>query len=225
MSKSPGTGGGSRGREARGRQYGNTRGKERQRRRADNRLLDPRYQAAMDETHRQQEELDRLIEEQKKNPAVGAVEGALIDAQIKERQQKLEAAQAAEEFARECSEVEESVTVPEKLVPDTVIAPAPLNLKYEYVEINGKSKSITSLPYTAAPLRKIDKKKLPKSGDGNFQFSTTTARLMLKQGYNIKYVLEFTGVGYEDVSDLDIDEEGYGLREEAHEEDFSSGDN
>jgi hypothetical protein len=41
-------------------------------------------------------------------------------------------------------------------------------------------------------------------------FAVTQARQMLKAGYNVRHVIERTKVGWEELSDLPIDEDGYG---------------
>ena len=183
----------ARGREFRGGQYGNTRGKERQKRRRTNRENDPRYQSAMEATRKAQADLDQLIEEQKANPALGTTQGAMYDAFYRQAQENLEAAQAAE--AR--LEIEDSIADGAEAAFEAGKA---LGEK-----INGKFK-------------RFSVKQLPQVGDGNFPFAPTMAKQMLKQGYHIEYVLEFTGVGYEDVRDELIDQDGWGIRPEDNED-------
>jgi hypothetical protein len=172
--------------------YGSTRGKERQRRRADNRAKDPRYQAAMEEVRKAQEELDALVEDQKLNPAKGAVAGAMYATKLKNAQHKVLEAETKEDLVSGIKSAQSA----------------------------GKETSLTTLNGRVVDLSKsksFSTKHLPQSGDGNFPFAPTMARKMLAQGYHIKYVLEFTGVGYEDVRDIEIDNEGWGIVPEEEE--------
>lgn len=67
------------------------------------------------------------------------------------------------------------------------------------------------------PKRTIKRKhwteRLPQQGNEKWQYGYTTARQMLKSGYNVRYVIKFTGVGFEDLKDIEIDENGYGIIE------------
>jgi hypothetical protein len=206
MAKSAGTGGGSRGRERRGSQYGNTRGKERQRRRADLRELDPRYRTAMEETRAAQAALDAIIEEQKQSPALGATAGALIDARMKEAEKVLrdrQTVQAAEEKRVEAEE-KAAVAAPK---------PAPRKLFRDPEPIMSES----GLPMYQ-PLWRFEKlfdpAKLPQEGDGEFDFAVTFAIKRLKQGYHITAVLKECGVGVKDIPEGLFDELGWGIRPE-----------
>jgi hypothetical protein len=67
-------------------------------------------------------------------------------------------------------------------------------------------------------VHQIDTKELPQSGDGKWRFSYQTARIMLNEGYNIKRVIEYTGIGYEDLADIPIDSEGYVINSSGDEE-------
>jgi len=67
--------------------------------------------------------------------------------------------------------------------------------------------------------KKIDRRKLKKESDPKFQFGILTARMMMKAGYNIQYVMEFTGAGMEDLKDFPIDDEGYAIVPDEDEED------
>lgn len=58
---------------------------------------------------------------------------------------------------------------------------------------------------------------VPLEGEEKWEFAYTTARRMLKAGYNIKYVIEFTGVGYNELADIELDEDGYGIKPEEEE--------
>lgn len=59
---------------------------------------------------------------------------------------------------------------------------------------------------------------LPLEGEGKWEFAYTTARRMLGAGYNVKYVIEFTGIGYSELADHELDEDGYGIKPEPEEE-------
>lgn len=52
------------------------------------------------------------------------------------------------------------------------------------------------------------------AGDGKWPMAYTTARMMLKQGYNIKHVTKFTGIKADELRDIPVDDEGYGIRKE-----------
>lgn len=158
--------------------YGSTRGKERQRRRADNRSRDPRYQAAQAATQQAQDELEALISHQKEFPNWGATEGAFIDAQIKQKEEALAARQAEQKIIEDEPEIEDKVSQP-------------------VVEVNRP--------------RKFSVKRLPQDGEGKFPFASVMARQMLRSGYNITYVIEFTGIGYLELDDIEIDSEGFGV--------------
>lgn len=180
----------ARGKEFRGGQYGNTRGKERQKRRRLNREQDPRYVAAMERTREAQAELEALIRRQESEPAEGAVAGAMYAAEYNKTHDAVMIAQAElEELNVEWDPETESVVAAEPVV------------------------KITDKP------KKFSTKKLRQTGEDKFQFAGLTARLMLTAGYHIEYVLEFTGLGYEDVRHLEIDSEGWGVRPSDDDED------
>jgi len=183
---------------------------------AEKRERDPRRVAAMEETQRHQAALDALMKEQQESPALGATAGALIQARIDKQQENLERAQA------EQARIEAESEAPEEAAP---ITEAPEQAEQdqedeepreksgsdlEPVTLNGKELSESGLPYLMPPVKKLRVRDLPKGGEGNFQFAMMTARMMLRKGYHVKYVLEFTGLGYEDVRDIPLDAEGYG---------------
>jgi len=51
-------------------------------------------------------------------------------------------------------------------------------------------------------------------GEGKWQFAFSTARLMLQQGYHIKYICEMTGIGYAELEDWPLDADGYAIPKE-----------
>jgi len=166
--------------------YGSTRGKERQRRRADNRARDPRYQEAMDQVRKEQEALDKLIEEQKQVPAVGAAAGAMYAARMKKAEEDLAVAKAAEE----------AIAAEEAVAEEAVV-------EYEDFEVDG-------IEIVAPVYPKYSTKGLPRESNDKFQFASTTAQMMLKAGYHIAYVIEFTGVGMDELERFPLDDWGYG---------------
>ena len=55
---------------------------------------------------------------------------------------------------------------------------------------------------------------IPMEGEDKFRFASLTAGLMLKAGYNIRWVSEYTGLGYDDIKHFaELDEDGYGIVE------------
>lgn len=173
-------------------QYGNTRGKPNiQVRRRKNREADPRWQAAQAETAKHQRELDELIEMQKQQPAVGPVEGAAYARAQAEREEALAASQAAQRLLDEAHD--EADTVAEETEPVQVAAP--------------KKKRFST-------------KRLRQEGEAKYPLAFTNAVMMLKAGYHIEYVIEFTGIGYLELDHIEIDSEGYGVvhKEEDHED-------
>lgn len=178
-----------RGKEFRGGQYGNTRGKERQRRKRDSRAQQKRNADAAEETARHQAELDELIEQQRLNPVMGAAEGARIKAEIERRHKD-----NMERIEREAEQAEAQEAMAEDLSDGVVKETLPLR-------------------------KKIDRRKLRKESEPKFQFATTTARMMMKAGYNIQYVMEFTGVGYDELKEFPIDDEGYAIVPDEEDED------
>lgn len=173
-------------------QYGNTRGKERQLRRRNNRAQTFRNQQATEEVKRHQQDLDDLMAQQAANPVMGQAEGARIMAEIKarHRQNMAEIDLKADQMESEDERVEE-------LTNGVVAETQPL------------------LPKKL----KIERRKLKKESEPKFQFAETTARMMMKAGYNIQYVIEFTGVGYDDLKEFPIDDEGYAIVPLDYEED------
>lgn len=164
----------------RGTANGSTRGKERQKRRAEVRSRDPRVMAAMAEVEAERAKLDALMAEQAAKPAEGVVEGALYAARRKEQERALAKAE------READKIE----VPEdEIIEDVEPEEGPVIVK-----------------------SKIDLRTLKQRGEDKFRFADMTARIMLKDGYNIRYVIEFTGLGYQDIKGYaELDEEGYGV--------------
>lgn len=147
---------------------------------------DPRLRAAFEETDAARDALDALIEEQKTAPALGPTEGAAYALARREAEKRL-----AEKEARERAE-ESRLAMEEALREDEEAKRVPTQ-----VGANGK----------------FSRRALPQKGDGNFRFALTTAQIMLKEGYNARYVCEFTGVGWEDLNHLEIDPDGYGIFE------------
>lgn len=169
-------------------QHGNTRGKERQRRRADNRDRDPRYLAAMEETRAAQAALDAQIEREAANPVIGHAEGALLQKQLEEARDREEAVLheiASEEAVEEQAGSEQSVFVPDG---------------YEVVLV----KKYVPFDIDSVPAK---------------QESTLwvlgSARQMLIRGHSLAHVVETTGWGKDWFDDIPVDEEGYGLGQEA----------
>lgn len=150
----------------------------------ENRERDERVQAALEETRRQQSELDALIERQKSQPALGVVAGAMHAEERRKAEAALAAAQAAEEQARAEAEVESEVEEP------------------------GIEIEITDSGITISP--KFSTRKLKQKGEGDFPFAIMTARFMFKAGYHAEHVIATTGVGWEEISDISHDPDGYG---------------
>lgn len=164
-------------------------GKDKSVKKAETRARDQRWQDAMNETRKRQEELDALIAEQAEKPAVGVTAGALYREKLAKVQADLAAAQAME--AKVESEVESEAVVEIKPV-------------------------------------KFSVRRLRKTGEPNFEYAGMTARMMVRAGYHVEHAMEFTGVGYEDLEDLVLDEDGFGMTkeriaaEEAEDENSSS---
>jgi len=89
---------------------------------------------------------------------------------------------------------------------------AELNKAQEAVDQAAAEQAKVVMPAkkTAASRRKHWTESLRQDGEGNFPFALTMARKMLKQGYNIRYVIDFTGVGYLELKECPIDEDGFG---------------
>lgn len=161
--------------------------KDKSRRIQDKRSQDKRRVSSMEFTRQAQDELEALIQHQLEHPAIGETEGAKYQRDLAERQKIYDAAKA-----RENEEKQQTVL---KAVPDLPEFEPVVEVEAErvYVKI----------------VNKIDTTELPVLGDGNWRFSYQTARIMLKDGYNIKHVIKYTGIGYEDLADIQLDEEGY----------------
>ena len=86
--------------ERRGGQYGNTRGKERQARRTRRRMETPRITSRLSQAQQEQAELDRLIEQQRRNPAQGKTEGAEYAERRREAEEREQRRQREREEAR-----------------------------------------------------------------------------------------------------------------------------
>lgn len=215
----------ARGKEFRGGQYGNTRGKERQVRKRNNRAQDPRNQAAAEATQQAREELEELIRKQQEQPAMGETEGARYARERAEAEAALAAAEQdereieAEEFTEETG-----ITVIPKR-PCHKVARREEHDEHEWDRGGLKIKTwcegfTIKAPEFAEPInvKELVAPEIPDTGDGYWQFAYTTARMMLKQGYNIRYVCEYTGVGKLDLDDIPIDSDGYGIVEKKEEE-------
>ena len=205
-------------------QYGNNRGKERQRRRIDNRERDPRYQAAMEETRAAQAALDEQIAREAANPVLGHTEGALLQKRLEEARER-EAALEAEQPLCEglapfnCGNPscpahgEQSLTTVGKPVVALEGMPMePVSLptwRTEAVDVPDGYEVV--LRPVRAPFN-IDS--VPAK-----QTSTTwvlgSARQMLIKGYSLAHVVETTGWGKDWFNDIPIDQDGYGLGTEA----------
>jgi hypothetical protein len=162
-------------------------------RKARQKAQDPRYLESMEATRKAREALDELIAAQADNPAIGETPGAIY--QRRQRELALERAQALEdEYARAELASEEPVRL--SIVKK---APEPKIVEVECDRVYVKQ------------THKIDTKALPQDGEGNWRFSYQTALIMVKEGYNIAHVIKYTGVGYEDLKHLPLDDEGYYL--------------
>lgn len=202
-------------------QYGNTRGKERQRRRTVNRSKDPRFTRAMEAVHDHQEKLNRLIQEQKDNPAMGETEGAKYVAQIREQEEALKLAQKEEAAAAKAKVEREAKVKAEKAKTNRATCPK-CGRKNTLLKKHGGFRAHLPRPgageWCYGPgderngLKGFSVDSLPKTGEGNFPFAGLTARIMMKAGYHVKHVVEVTGVGWEDISHIEIDKEGFGIR-------------
>jgi hypothetical protein len=168
---------------------------------------DPRYQEAMNATQRARASLDELIAEQASSPALGETPGAIY--QRRQRELALERAQVIEdEYAQASLVAEQDAKDHEEIRSDLVLV-KPRQPKVVEVECDR---------VYVKHVHEIDTKELPRSGDGNWAFSYQTARIMLKEGYNIKKVIEYTGIGLDDLSDIPIDSEGYVVVDEEEDE-------
>lgn len=167
---------------------------------------DERWQRAKEETDKARQELEELIEQQRREPAVGEVAGAMYAAQEKEAKEKLDAAQAAQKA--ETERIKEEVKALEKIVAKPV--------RKQFLDPE-PTKSETGLPMYA-PLWKFEKNfdpaKLPQQGDGNQDFAVTFAIKKLKMGYHVSVVLEEFGIGVTDLPEGLFDELGWGIRPE-----------
>jgi hypothetical protein len=163
---------------------------------------DPRIVAARAETARAQAELDRIIADQQANPVMGRTDGAVWAKEEAER--KLREAWI-EEVAVEKSVPEELAFSPE---PDDDLEFPDETPKLKVVK-EPKLVEVECERVYVKQTHVIDTRELPQSGDGNWRFSYQTARIMLKDGYNIAHVIKYTGIGYEDLNDIPLDEEGY----------------
>lgn len=183
--------GGSRGREARGTQYGNTRGKERQRRRREVREQDKERQRRMAEVHKERMDLERRIEEEARNPVLGKTLGAELQAKYQAATDE-EARLQAEEAATEVVSSQESQR---SFV---------FQWKATRVSKGGSVRDVTfkaTVPFPPETAKKLP----PPKQDGDIKW----ARSMFKQGYNVIHVMLATGVGIDWLSDFDIDKDGY----------------
>jgi hypothetical protein len=168
-------------------------------RKVEQRSRDPRWTEAMDATRDAQATLDEIIAAQKANPAIGETPGAVYAR--RQAELRLESAKVIEdEFANEELRIEEATKF-------TVVRP--LNRPPRAVEVEVECDRVY-----VKQTHIIDTRELPQTGDGNWRFSYQTARIMLKEGYNIKRVIEYTGIGYDDLADIPIDSEGYVIRED-----------
>ena len=173
-------------REARGTQYGNTRGKERQLRKRNNRAQTYRNQQAAEEVARHQKELDELIAYQAENPATGATEGARLQAEIEARHR-----QNMNDIELHAQQMEDEDERTEEL-GDALVEAQPVTRTRKQKE-------------------RLDRRTLQRESDPKFTFALTTARMMMKAGYHVQYVIEFTGIGYKELDDFPIDDDGYAI--------------
>lgn len=177
--------------------YGSKRGKERQLRKRNNRAQTYRNQQAAEEVKRHQQDLEDLIEQQRLNPVMGQAEGARIKAEIEARHQ-----QAMADIELKTQQMESEDERAEELLNGAVAETKPV-----------------------VPLKKkLEKRKLKKESEPKFKFAETTARMMMKAGYNVQYVIEFTGVGMDALREFPIDDEGYAIVPEELEEDEDESD-
>jgi hypothetical protein len=77
-------------------------------------------------------------------------------------------------------------------------------------EVTAKPKPVKMKPEPRFKGGVFNPLSLPQDGEGNWQFAAMSARLMFKAGYHAEHVIQRTGVGWLEISDLPIDEEGYG---------------
>lgn len=203
--------------------YGSTRGKERQRRKRDAREQQARNAQAAEETEAARKALEDLIAEQEKNPAMGETEGARYARERREREEALAQAERdeIEVAAEEARDPEEVGTIDLPVRPCHKVAKREEHLAHEWERGGLKIKTVCNgfsikAPEFAEPVvvpMSEVAPEIPDTGEGFWQFAYTTARMMLKQGYNIRYVCEFTGVGKQDLSDIPVDRDGYGIVE------------
>lgn len=104
--------------------------------------------------------------------------------------------------------MEVSGRLDEYIEPTWIPRPAPR--KKAAPKVKAAPRKVRTAP---KPEPEFDVSTLPAEGEGNQPFAVTSARMMLKAGYHIKHVIENTGVGYNDLSDLPIDRDGYGINE------------
>lgn len=177
-------------------------------RKAQVREHDSRWLEAKAKTDQAREELDALIEHQRKEPAVGEVAGAMYAAQAKEAQEKLDAAQAAQKAAEERALAEQKLEELEQALD----LKKPARKKYTDPE---PLTSESGLP-VYQPLWKFEKSfdpnKLPQQGEGTHRFAVTMAIGKLKMGYHVTVVLDEFGIGVQDLPEGLFDELGWGVR-------------
>lgn len=175
--------------------YGNKRGKERQRRRINNRLQDPRYQTAMEAARQAQAALDARMTYEAANPVVGTTVGA-------ELKRELELAQTVEE--RVLRELEASelalVPVPEIEPEPEYVTPVPSD-DDEYIRIR--------------KYKPFDINSIPAKQEGRQGWTLGNSRQLLIKGHSLSHVVSTTGWGQAWFSDIPVDEDGYGLGQEA----------
>lgn len=195
--------------------YGSKRGKEAQRRKRDARDQQGRNAEAAEATRKAREELDLLIKHQQENPVLGETEGARYARERAEREETV--AQAELDQAQVMYEDSEDQTdLPKR--PCHKVARREEHDEHEWERGGLKIKSfcegfVVKVPEYAEPIsvKEYVAPEIPDTGEGFWQFAYTTARMMLRQGYNIKYVCEFTGVGKSDLDDIAIDSHGFGI--------------
>lgn len=163
-------------------------------RKARTKAQDPRYREAMSATQAAREQLDRIMAEQAENPAVGETPGAIYAR--RQAELELQTAQVIEdEYANAALQEELRLTI----VPAP--KPAPKLVKIESERVYVRQTHV------------IDTTLLPREGEGKWRFSYQTAFIMLKDGYNIKHVVKYTGIGYENLEHVPLDSEGYMIQE------------
>lgn len=188
-------------------------GKDKSVKKAEQRSRDDRYQAAMEETRRAQQELDDLIEHQRQHPAMGAVAGAAFAVERRKAEIKVEEAHTQATL----SEIAEAM--PEVVPCDRCGDPRDT----ASVWCEKCRKEVAAIHNPQPEPEGFDPSSLPQMGDGHYLLAPTNARMLFKQGYHAAYVLRLTGCGWDDIKDLPYDEDGYGTydrdkREEAEDE-------